>query len=508
MVSFPKLKNPVREGNARKNAAIEEKATMGKLGTSHLDGLVASDYEQLKPILILLDCQSRKSYMWWDSTELLLQLRGATDMYAVSRLLLRGTELQILVDSEANEYDNCVVLDVANGMSGTTWRLEHSFLELDGGNITLLGRTPEALLQLRHLFDMCMLARFEYMSLYKALTATLISVVGTRISDISMLLNSNHSYKDWCHIYVNGGWVKAWCHVDKSSKSSDSQKGKRQIKFFTDDKSLSSKDLICFIPDCGDEQDLFFVPEYDGSNPGDSNLTGPISSIRDPLGCMESRLSKLTCLRLVGDVYWPSEETESSRSRSSSTSWVNRSPKKRSESTSHSSFSFSPKHRRTLSSVSVTSSVYHGNVNEGSHSITTELLIKPIPHDGVFHLESMIRCVLPMMSSLRLYGRPVQFKNSRDDINSLVFGLPRLPTIDYFAREEIQPLFEYSHKMQNQSDSYLKTVAGYKAFLQERLKDNARDKRSFTTLADVLRIENPRELAFSSSCSSTSSPLI
>ncbi|KAM3164803.1 hypothetical protein ACU8KH_00554 [Lachancea thermotolerans] len=503
---------------------------------SGMETMGTQDYEPLKPLLILLDCQKRKPYVSWDEgNELLLQVRGLTEVLPVRSLALQGTQLRVIVEPEDNGYDNVMVLDVANGVSPSGWKLGQTSLELNDGAMVFLCRSAEAQAHLQFLYDMCMLSRFESMSLYKALTATVISTHGSRISDISSILMSQRSYKDWCYISINGEWVKAWCHVDRSPKHSDSRKGRHQVKFFRDDKSLTAKNLICYIPDCGDIEDLFFVEDQSADltqgSPddgfGDLHFQNHLNSVRDqkvPLQMsLEPLLTRLTTLRFIGDVYWPAPSSNSTSSRSRSSTVLsfgagnsnNESPKKsrdrRAMSTSSTSMFTSPKksvkHTRTRSTVSVTSTVHHADVNDAC-AITSELLIKPIPHSGVTHLESLIRAALPMMGCLSLYGRPVHFKNTREDIDSLLFALPKLPVIDYFAAEELPLLFQYVGSVNSTAGSLNKTLTAYKRFLHDRLQEPGRDKRSFTTLSDLLQNTSKNTYGVGSSRSTSSSPLM
>ncbi|GME74647.1 unnamed protein product [[Candida] boidinii] len=57
--------------------------------------------------------------------------------------------------------------------------------------------------------------------------------------------------------------------------------------------------------------------------------------------------------------------------------------------------------------------------------------IIPETHQGVEPAETMIRLLIPIMNSFKLYGRPTKFLSTRDDRNSLLFGLPQLPHTQY-----------------------------------------------------------------------------
>ncbi|SCU85967.1 LADA_0D11210g1_1 [Lachancea dasiensis] len=490
-----------------------------------VDSVEGQDCESLKPLLILLDCQKRKSYLsWTDGNDMLLQTGNQTEVSPISRVALQGTLLKVVVKPEANEYDNVMVLDVANGVSPMSWKLGHTSLDLNGGAVTLLCRSVEAQSQLRLLYDMCMLARFEYMSLRKALTATVISTHGSRISDISTVLLAQHSYKDWCYISIDGEWVKAWCHVDRSPRNAGTHKGRRQIKFFKDDRSLTAKNLLCFIPACDEDKDLFLVEDQD-PNLSESSPTDGFADLRfrDHLkaahvdgasleSSMEALLSRLNTLRFVGDIYWPGSTASApngSKSPPISFSAGSLSPRKKRRSAVEAPSnepSGASSHKRSKSGVSM-SSVHHPD--EGDYEFkTSEILIKPIPHSGVHHLESLIRCALPMMGCLSLYGRPVHFNNSRMDPESMLFGLPRLPVIDFFAAEEIPSLFEYTSTIAGGSEHLNRTIAAFKQFLAQRIADKGRQKLTFTTLSDMMQTGSDFSVFTSSSRSTSNSPLI
>ena len=81
---------------------------------SGLETVSGEDFEPLKPLLILLDCQKRKSYIsWTECDDILLQVRGLSEVVPVRQVALRGTQLQVIVEPEANGYDNCMVLDLS-----------------------------------------------------------------------------------------------------------------------------------------------------------------------------------------------------------------------------------------------------------------------------------------------------------------------------------------------------------------------------------------------------------
>lgn len=107
----------------------------------------------------------------------------------------------------------------------------------------------------------------------------------------------------------------------------------------------------------------------------------------------------------------------------------------------------------------------------------------------------MIRFIVPLMDCARLYGRPVQFKTDRTDINSLMFGLPKLPSVDYFAQEEIAHLMTQDFnplKEKDTDDTMALTMSRFSSYLQERMtKVSKRNTElSFRTISDVMGVRN------------------
>lgn len=115
----------------------------------------------------------------------------------------------------------------------------------------------------------------------------------------------------------------------------------------------------------------------------------------------------------------------------------------------------------------------------------TGILIRPLPHNGVIHLESLIRFILPMMNVLELYGRPQRFATSRGDKDSLMFGLPKLPSIDYLSFEEVDGLLHMHEPIT--VETTLQGLDFYKNFLDEQFQRNPSryEMLRFTTLREL-----------------------
>ncbi|CAB4252390.1 similar to Saccharomyces cerevisiae YJL016W Putative protein of unknown function [Maudiozyma barnettii] len=282
------------------------------------------------------------------------------------------------------------------------------------------------------------LALFEHFSVYKSLTGSLISSIGLRMPDINMILNSQFNFKDWCDIYIpEEGWVRSWCHINKMSKKTDKYepKGKYQIKFYRHNKSAnpsSNANLICYIPDTSYVQDIFF---YNGEETTQTPISNPTSF-----------LSNITTVKLVGDVLYP-DETPALRTPSTSSSITKQ--------------LISPK--RDVSTKAVKSSK--------SSSFRTKkngVLIRPLPHHGLSHFDAMIKFIIPMMDVTRKYGRPTQFVATTNEVDSLMFGLPKLPNTNYFKESELETII--NDKQMEYLES-TETLAYSMSWISELLKE-------------------------------------
>lgn len=73
-----------------------------------------------------------------------------------------------------------------------------------------------------------------------------------------------------------------------------------------------------------------------------------------------------------------------------------------------------------------------------------DIFIMPEKHNGVPGYDTIIRFLVPMLNSFHLYGRPERLISARDDLESLLFGLPTLPEIHYLQVNDLLPLTKSS----------------------------------------------------------------
>ncbi|CCF60124.1 hypothetical protein KAFR_0J00560 [Kazachstania africana CBS 2517] len=369
----------------------------------------AEVYRALKPILTLLENQSSKLYYEWPSDEKQVDENWTININdqikPVKKLKLANNELIF----ELNDGKKLQLPLIDHDSSMGTFKYESNYIVfLTSPSVTLVCDNINYVSTLKRLIS---LSIFEHFSLFKSATGTFLSTVGLHIPDMHVVLNSEFNFKDWCEIYVEGqGWIRAWCHINRkrsskfglSSPQKNERKGKYQIKFYKDNKSTSpssQSNLICYIPDSNNVEDVFFY-----------NLR---SSLLEPTNFVDNT----NHIKLLGEIFFNQEcnlNDISSRK------------------------SFSPK--RSVSTASIKSSS-SSSQNKSSFKVNKKgLLIRPIPHNGISHIETFIRFIIPIFDVTRKYGRPNHFKSSRNDMDSLMFGLPKLPHLDYFQHEDIKTL--------------------------------------------------------------------
>lgn len=426
--------------------------------------IATESYQSVKPLLALLrshECKVLYKYefnptsgiSWYvtlkeKSNALVLVQRLAL---VGASIILEGDEFGVLQVSLFDEMWN------AGRRRSTQDGLdfENSQLSLDCGDADTNNRLQK----------LCLLSIFECLSIFKTITGSIISTVGVRMPDMHLVLSSAFNFKDWCEVYLeNQGWVKLFCHIRRARKSLKGKPDDRcHIKFYKDDKCNK---LVCFIPDTEYIQDVFFCPEKEDKSP--AHFEDDTASLLD----------SLTTIKILGNVCFTSASQSRSllRSRSSiipnlkkSSSLVSLISTSRKRATTDSFAingqtdntpleSSSQNNNQTGDSTPIAESIRSGTSGISSSpkftTLSEGLLIRPLVHGGIGHLESMIRFIVPIMDCTRKYGRPGKFNKDRYDPHCLMYGLPRLPSIDYFAKEEIEkiltePLSEDSGPSEN-----------------------------------------------------------
>lgn len=434
-------------------------------------------YESAKPLLALLKAHEYKvSYKYeFDPTSSIIwyvSLKDRPDeQMLVQRLVLVGAS--IILEGDGFGVFHINIFSEAGNTNEQ--RTSQGALSFDSSQVVL---ECSDVVTKNRLEKLRLLSIFEYMSIFKTLTGSVISTIGVRMPDMHLIMSSAFNFKDWCEVYFEGqGWLKLWCHIRRVKKSFKGKlKGRSQIRFYKDDKC---NELVCFIPETENVQDVFFCSERSDKFP---------TFLKSSTG---SLLDSLTTIKLLGNVYYPGESK--SRNFLGLRSSMTSNPVKSNRRTSLVNM-ITTNRKGTVTNLidgngqvdstptvgstplandtPQAESVYSGDsIVEPLFKCTTQsrgLLIRPLVHGGLGHLESMVRFIVPLMDCTRKYGRPDEFRKDKWDPDSLMFGLPRLPSVDYFAKEEMEKILK--EPLPEGSD-YVEAVAFAMSYFTSLLSD-------------------------------------
>lgn len=90
-----------------------------------------------------------------------------------------------------------------------------------------------------------------------------------------------------------------------------------------------------------------------------------------------------------------------------------------------------------FSSPSLSTKVSKKNLEDFKH---TSIFLMPEQHSAVPGFDTLIRFLVPLFDTFGLYGRLKRLKANRNDVDSLLFGLPTLPRVHYLELLDIQQL--------------------------------------------------------------------
>lgn len=203
-----------------------------------------------KPIFKLLQAHANKIYFQSSDAEAVWNVKDSSGhVFEAESISLLGSH--IIITNSSVQVADVAIIDSPSNINQCEISSVGEFLQFNNGQLSITCNDFGLLEKFKRL---CMISIFEFISIYKALTGTVISSYGLRMSDMHIILNSPFNFKDWCEVYLDGqGWVKVWCHIDKVSKTNNSKsssdndaKGKYQIRFYRDDKSTSSKNCVFY----------------------------------------------------------------------------------------------------------------------------------------------------------------------------------------------------------------------------------------------------------------------
>ncbi|KAH3661677.1 hypothetical protein OGAPHI_006527 [Ogataea philodendri] len=388
--------------------------------------------EELVPVVTLLHAQNARSYCEM-SVQVPLQEADSLSWVYVSAKL-SGTELAIWeMDSQTSQelrnddnggfkpiYIN--ILDAHYSYSSSPDKHELK-ITLTESRLYLLKFDSKQ--DIDRFYAALLLAQFENRQLQESFTGALFSSKAIYFSDIRTLLapTNNNAKEEWCVLrfpFLNDKWIRCFVVVTPNVGS----KKPGSVKIYTST-TKSKKHLLASVKSARSCVAVYPEnPEFIDNN--------SLIRLNGQIYINEGLLEKV----ISGEV--DTSAHNGTRSRSSSIGVVRKISNSSLISAKNKDANKSPPHSR---SASLGKSGLHKRVNStlsmdsGKRKIelkeTDFLYLLPESHSGVKPTEIMIRLLIPIMNSFRLYGRPNKFISSRDDRESLLFGLPQLPHTQY-----------------------------------------------------------------------------
>lgn len=366
--------------------------------------------KELVPVITLIKAQQARRY--FDCVVEIPEDDGGPNLMAVN-CKLNGIELVFWQD----EGFQPIYINVTDAIAEC--QSDGVFLKLSDAKNYFI-KTANAQ-DLNMVYASLLLAKFEFTQLQLAFTGALLSSKAILLSDIRTLLAPENRFvkAEWCIVrfpWLNNKWIRCYVVVTPPEKNLSSNfKIKDDLAGFKPgkieiyaSKQLQKKNLLACIVN-GQSCSTIFPEQPDFI---DSN----------------------SLLRVQGDILVNQDKlqqlSEESLNRKKSSSSLRKN-------NSWSRLSASNRHNRSSSvtsneSVNSTGSSFTSRQLKSLNFATTNLCyLMPESHSAVLPLETMIRVMLPIMNSFKLYGRPLKFSSSKQDPDSLLFGLPQLPHTNY-----------------------------------------------------------------------------
>ncbi|KAL6947359.1 hypothetical protein ACO0QE_002242 [Hanseniaspora vineae] len=245
------------------------------------------------------------------------------------------------------------------------------------------------------------LCTFEYSSLQEAYTGAFLSAKGAKLSDINVILaDTKFQYEDWVSVRFGAGmpWKRCYAVVSQPTKKPKKKKSKTN-------KKGSSKHS---------DADYYEDDEYEYPQGAYGEVT--FYENEKKIGNKKYAMARIHSAISVYAIY-PS----------------------------------SPLLIDDSTMLKIEGMVTFGKDDKDPKE--SDIFIMPEKHFAVAGYDTIIRFLVPMLNAFYLYGRPKRLISTKDDPNSLLFGLPTLPEIHYLQVKDLLPLME-----QNISESWSNKV--------------------------------------------------
>lgn len=388
----------------------------------------------------------------------------------------------ITVDSEDGPP---VVINVCD--CELTYDKENIMLIITITNQSLMYFQFDSIDELNTFYSALLLCKFEYQQLQEAYTGALLSSQAIHFSDIRTLLapTNKNVKEEWCVIrfpFLNDKWIRCcvvvlpnnkieiYTHSSKSKKYllATIKNGLNSYTIYPNDPSqIQNNSLLRLYGNCYINSELLNdILNDDSMSSTDENISlkGKKNGRRSRSGSKSrsrsnsqaNSISTNTHVNMNNMNNNNNSTTNTSRSRSRTNSLSKRlsmasirSSHSRESSVVDNNSNFSSPlnnlphnntsstHQRissvdtTISETSFSNSKTPKKLSKKSIARTHLIYIIPESHASVKPCEILLRLLIPILNSYKLYGRPHKFISSRTDKNSLLFGLPQLPNTYY-----------------------------------------------------------------------------
>lgn len=284
-------------------------------------------------------------------------------------------------------------------------------------------------------YSALLLSQFEYRQLQESFSGLLLSAKGALLSDIRTILAPENRYTktEWCVLrfpFLNNKWIKCYVVVipgEKTMLKSSSKEKPGKIEIYTSNKT-TKKHLLATIINGRSCYSIYPErPEFIDDN-ALLHITGNVYINEDMLNSLltnDQSIAKKSSTSSLGKFAMPKSPLQSKEPRSRSSS-------------------FNKNFHRSESSLSLKSetSSLSKKIRNANLIKTNLCLLIPETHPSVKKFDTMIRLLIPILNSFKLYGRPTKFLSQRNDKHSLLFGLPQLPHTEYLDGDTALKLVE------------------------------------------------------------------
>lgn len=429
--------------------------------------------DELLPIVTLINHQQSRSYFkgyaYYNDSSLNSNINNINNdnndnnnsSWIPVYMELNGNDISVSFSNEQNIDNPNTVINICD--CELNYNKDELILTVSITNESIMYFKFNTIEELNLFYSSVLLCKFEYQQLQESYTGALLSAQAIKFSDIKTLLSpsNKHVKEEWSVIrfpFLNDKWIRCLLVIKPNNKIqvyiSSNKSSKNLLAVLNNglscytiypnnpnqiqNNSLLRLSCICYI----NNELLKIILNDETISSTNENIPNSLSrnstsnsrrrskSIRSNRSNSLSKRLSISSLRSS-----PSIEETNSSFNSNPNSNSNSNTNSNTNSNSNSNFERLNKenHQRVRSVDSTLSERSNSKKFNKNKDIIKSNLVYIIPesHASVKPCEIMLRLIIPIFNSFKLYGRPNKFISSRTDTNSLLFGLPQLPNTYY-----------------------------------------------------------------------------